>query len=102
MKYAAELKHCKSVRAVGLTDATTGELVGKIIGHWSDNPAGSVCTVTLYAFGEFPTQTATAGGYGYDKWADALARLEWRGERVPYNNTRSWFAERGVNYLEVL
>lgn len=120
MKYATELKHCRSVRAVALTDMTTGRMVGKIIGHWSDNPNGAVCTVTLYQYGH-NAMTTTAGGGGYDKYADCLTRLAWRTvdendptidwkvvERdrlsnfLPLNGVEQWFEQRGVRYLEVL
>lgn len=103
MKYAHELKHCKSVRAVALIDMADCRQVGKIVGHWSDNPAGSVVTVTLWQWsGEPMVQTATAGGYGYDKFGDALQRLTWGGERIPLNGVESWFEARGVRYVGVL
>jgi len=101
MKYASELKHCQSVKAVALVDSATGKMVGKIIGHYSDNPNGSVVTVSLFEWGS-EVQTARAGGGGYDKFAYSLSRLSWKGERVPYNGVHAWFAERGVSYLEVL
>lgn len=102
MKHATEMKHAQSVRAVALLER--GEVVGKIIGHWSDNPAGSVVTVSLFIYGE-GVQTARAGGYGYDKYAAALDGMTFRGERISCHgamDAREWFTARGVTYCEVL
>ena len=101
MERASELKHSRSVRAVALVDIATGKMVGKIIGHYSDNPNGSVVTVSVFEWGS-EVQTARAGGGGYDKFADSLSRLTWKGERIPLNGVESWFEARGVNYLAVL
>lgn len=106
MLRAAECKHAKSVRVVALVERSTARVVGKIIGHYSDNPAGSVCTATLYQFG-YDAQTARAGGYGYDKFSDALAGLVWvdqlgRSNKLPYGDRRVFFDALGINYEEVL
>jgi len=107
MKNATECTHAKSVSVVALVDqAPGGGLVGKIVANYSDNPAGSVCTVSLYQFGQV-VQTARAGGYGYDKMSDALSRLSWldstgAAHKLPYNDRAGFFAGLGVDYFEVL
>lgn len=101
MKLAHELKHPQSTKVVVLLEAGTDQMIGKIIANYSNNPNGSVVTTTLYTIG-FPSQTTTAGGGGYDKFADCLSRLKWDDETMPYNGRYQWFAERGVTYLDAL
>jgi len=101
MEAANLRKHCKSVRAWALVDRTDCAQIGKVIGHWSDNPNGAVCTVSLFHYGH-EVQTDQAGGGGYDKFAHCLAGMTWNGEKIPYNDIPGFFARHGVNVCEVL
>ena len=71
-KYATDCKHVRSVTAVALI--RDGEVKGKVIANWSDNPAGTVCTATVWCEvnGTWFCGTGTAGGYGYDKLSAAI------------------------------
>jgi len=75
MKSAFEMPHVKSVKAWAVT--FNGEMAGRIVANYSDNPNGSVCTATV-GFWDGPfknTSAATgrAGGYGYDKFSAAVS-----------------------------
>lgn len=97
MKSIFEYSHVKLVSCLIIRDQKTGDIVGKIICNWSDNPNGSVCTAQVF-LDEFEkyglkapkqvpySKTATmldgmtrqkpligkAGGYGYDKLSTAI------------------------------
>lgn len=82
----------KSVSVSILTDAE-GDLQGKIISNWSNNPSGTVCTSQIILFKDFdnlkPKKVKTlignqelefnqiligkAGGYGYCKLSQSIA-----------------------------
>lgn len=74
MKSARDMKHCKSVQVYAL--AWEGKMCGSMIVHFSDNPNGSVVTVTLGAWdgplSPFESATGSAGGYGYCKISGAF------------------------------
>lgn len=105
-------KHVKSVSAYVL--AYNGEMAGKIVANWSDNPAGSVCTASVYVYrgplAELPATTGRAGGYGYCKFsaavADALSRvlvdypqdMHGRGESA----VEDWFRQYGYVVYRVI
>ena len=76
MKDARNMKGPKNTTAWALLK--NGQLAGRLVANWSDNPAGTVCTVwfALYSFGEGETicGTGSAGGYGYDKLSAATYR----------------------------
>lgn len=57
-----------AVRAIALMKG--GDKCGKIILHYSNNPAGSVCTAYIYLNGY--SGIDKAGGYGYDKASQAI------------------------------
>ncbi len=71
---AFDCKHVKSVSCWALL--WRGELAGKIVADWSDNPAGSVCTCTVVIYAgplaELEKATGNAGGSGYDKLSAAF------------------------------
>ena len=78
MRYATDMKGPRMTSVfVVLQDS---KIVGRIIANHSDNPAGSVCTATVWApcmeTGEGSQSrccaTGTAGGYGYDKLSAAI------------------------------
>jgi len=75
MKSAYDQKHVKAVKAWALL--FNGEMAGRIVANYSDNPNGSVCTATV-GFWNGPLQdknttTGRAGGYGYDKFSAAVS-----------------------------
>lgn len=74
-KSVFDMKHVKSVSAVCLL--LNGRVAGRIVANWSDNPAGTVCTVRIGIqagpFSEMPVVQARAGGFGYDKFSTACA-----------------------------
>lgn len=77
MKSAFDGRHVKSVSVVVLMHPNyPTKVAGRIVANWSDNPAGSVCTMTLHVHSGplsfLPTCTGTAGGYGYDKLSAAI------------------------------
>lgn len=126
MKHIFDLSHVKSVKAWALLRGC--EPAGRVIANYSDNPAGSVCTVAVHFWdkaekeaGLVPVDAGKpiekwvkpqgqAGGYGYDKFsaafADALRRkygleglkMSGAGESV----VRSWLEEKGFQVVEVL
>lgn len=53
MKPIFDLPHVKSVRAWVLVGMVNGkpEQQGRIVAHWSDNPAGSVCQAAVMVWG---------------------------------------------------
>lgn len=62
------------VRAIALLK--DGKSAGRIIGHWSKNRNGSVCTVLVELFdhnGKYASGWGKAGGYGYDKFSAAIS-----------------------------
>jgi hypothetical protein len=69
-----ELKHIKSVSAYAVL--LDGKPAGKILFHWSDNPAGATVTAAVAIFdgplSDLPMTTGTAGGLGYDKQSAAI------------------------------
>lgn len=71
MKSAYAMKHVKGTTAIALIK--DGQLAGKIVANWSDNPAGSVCTATVHILhdGHWFCGTGRARGYGYDKLSSA-------------------------------
>lgn len=74
MKSAYDLNHVKSVKAWGLL--FDGEMAGRIVSNFSDNPNGSVCTSTVGFWGgplkDKDLSTGTAGGCGYDKFSASV------------------------------
>lgn len=79
-KSAFDCKHVNSVRAWALASVKDGkpEMVGRVVADYSDNRNGSVCTVTVVAWGgpmnawHESGMTAKAGGYGYCKFSAAF------------------------------
>lgn len=72
-----DYKHVRSVNAWALVH--DGNHAGKVVANWSDNPAGSVCTVcviiwigTLCDKGERFDAKGKAGGGGYCKFSAAF------------------------------
>lgn len=81
-KSAFDCSHVKSVRAWAILHDGKGERgsdanAGRIVANFSDNPNGSVCTLTLHFWGGpleiMPGTTGQAGGYGYDKFSAAMS-----------------------------
>lgn len=93
MKNIFDYSHVKSVSVSVLLD-NKGEIAGKIIANFSDNPNGSVCTAQVIIYKlpktikpkikkyntEFLEDSTfespfigKAGGYGYDKLSSAIA-----------------------------
>ncbi len=75
MKSAYDMPHVKSVKAWAVM--FSGEMAGRIVANYSDNPNGSVCTATV-GFWNGPLKdtvasTGRAGGYGYDKFSAAVS-----------------------------
>lgn len=74
-KYVRETKHGKSIRAVVILNKK-GDHVATVQASFSDNPAGSVCLVNVWHTDHtVEMQHARAGGYGYDKYSNALSGL---------------------------
>ena len=75
MKSAFDFNHVKSVKAWALT--FKGEMAGRIVANYSDNPAGSVCVASAGFWGgpfkDKEHSTGRAGGYGYDKFSAAVS-----------------------------
>lgn len=73
-KDAFDGRHVKSVTAWAILH--NGEMAGRIVANWSDNPAGSVCTATVHIWGGpleyLPAMSGKAGGYGYCKFSAAV------------------------------
>jgi len=70
-----DYKHVAGTTAICLLK--DGEYAGRIVGNWSDNPAGTVATFTVMLVGAGPDGayihgTGKAGGYGYDKRSSAI------------------------------
>lgn len=124
MKNIFDFKHVKGTRAVALLKA--GELKGKIIANWSDNPAGSVCTAQVILFDretkkkrhvmllDKPAELSAlmigrAGGYGYDKFSSAVYEALKAGgleKDIPVEPAggavRESFEKAGYTYIEVI
>lgn len=124
MKNIFDLKHVKAVSAVALLKG--GELKGKIIANWSDNPAGSVCTAQVLLFDRETKKKRTvmlmdketelsaimigkAGGYGYDKFSSAVYQALKAGgleKDIPVEPgagaVRSTFEKAGYQYVEII
>jgi hypothetical protein len=97
-----------------------GKFVGKVLFHYSDNPAGSVCTAYVYFDGK--QGVGTAGGYGYDKASQAIyfalkEMYEYECDTETYNvydctddikvepgrgNEREAFEEAGYDFISIL
>lgn len=78
MKNIFDFPHVKSVRAWALM--LKGEMAGKIVANFSDNPNGSVCAAQVIIWtGPLsskeirPVALGKAGGYGYDKFSAAVS-----------------------------
>lgn len=75
MKTAFEMPHVKAVKAWAMI--FQGEMSGRIVANYSDNPNGSVCTATVGFWGgplkDTNSSTGRAGGYGYDKFSAAVS-----------------------------
>lgn len=114
-KSAFDTNHVKSVKVWALVHNITKSRngvdlpAGRIVASYSDNPMGSVCTVTLHFFSGplsiMPTTSGKAGGYGYDKFsaavADALDRAygldaEYAFKREPEVFVHSYFTKDEV------
>lgn len=80
MKNIFDFKHVKGVKAWVLVHK--GEMAGRIVANYSDNPCGSVCTAqVMFLKGplhkdEIPKSIplGRAGGYGYDKFSAAVGK----------------------------
>lgn len=84
-KSAFDCKHVRSVMAYVLTHPDCerpGAIAGRIVGDFSDNPNGAVCTATLHVWAGplkfIPTTTGKAGGGGYDKASAAVCDALYR------------------------
>lgn len=74
-KYVRETKAGKSIRAMVILNKK-GEHVATLQASFSDNPAGSVCLVNVWHMqGKVEMQHCRAGGYGYDKFSNALSGM---------------------------
>ncbi len=75
MKSAYDQIHVKSVKAWALL--FNGEMAGRIVANYSNNPNGSVCTATVGCWNgplkDTDASTGRAGGYGYDKFSAAVS-----------------------------
>ena len=84
MENIYDMKHVKSVQAFALL--LNGKLAGKIVANYSDNFNGSSCTASLFCWAGVLANNeaknvkpmACAGGYGYDKLASCMNRLDSR------------------------
>lgn len=110
MKSAYDQIHVKSVKAWALL--FNGEMAGRIVANYSDNPNGSVCTATV-GFWNGPLKdtnasTGRAGGYGYDKFSAAVSSalnkvgvkndVEGRGD----SSVKSLLEKIGYSVIEVI
>lgn len=124
MKNIFDCKHVKHVKAVALLK--NGEMVGRIVANWSDNPAGSVCAAQVMLWDwevkkkrtvmlmDKPTELSAimigrAGGYGYDKFSSAVYQALKAGgleKDIPVEpgagSTRETFEEAGYTWVEVI
>jgi len=78
-KYVGDTKAGKSIQAWIILDKR-GREIACVRSHYSD---GGACLVNVFNYGETNKsaktkgfQSATAGGYGYDKFTAALSRME--------------------------
>lgn len=78
MTYVAETKAGKAIRAIHI--AKRGKQIANVTAHYSDG--GAVLVNVRHLNGPQPMQSATAGGYGYDKFTAALSRLTIDGHRM--------------------
>lgn len=103
MKNIFDQKHVKGVRAYALL--LNGKLAGKVIANFSDNPAGSVCTADLIVWAgplknsEDNRKMERAGGYGYDKLAACLSRLD---KRISEGNWEASIRELGYEVEAII
>jgi len=96
-----------------------GKQAGKVIANWSDNPAGSVCSLAIIGFGEPGDHTISicngqvvgkARGYGYCKFSSAFAsclrlngiETEERLGGVGEGACRAWLESEGYTVAEVI
>jgi len=123
MKSIYDFKHVNGVKAVALLK--DGKEAGKIIANFSDNPAGSVCTVAVILYTHTPGTSAmgSAGGYGYDKFSSAVYEALKKMDLIPgkitlgeypckksgkiavypgSGNTQRAFENAGYQYIEVI
>lgn len=119
---AYDCSHVKSVAAWALL-LSGGEHAGKIVANYSDNPAGSVVTLTVSIWGgklgALDRASGTAGGYGYDKFSaafvDALKRSNYEAlgldaeHGVPWGmggagqaKVKEWLKGLGYDVFEVI
>jgi hypothetical protein len=106
---AYDCRHAKSVLAWGLLH--DGKMAGRLVADYSDNPAGSVCTLTLSVW-EGPLKdlpvstprTARTGGYGYCKASAAFAHIvgDHKLHSAGMSTVRSWLEDRGYDVVDVL
>ena len=110
MRSAFDLNHVKSVKAWALT--FKGEMAGRIVANYSDNPAGSVCVASAGFWGgpfkDKEHSTGRAGGYGYDKFSAAVSEalhkigvvneLDGRGD----SSVKNFLESKGYKVLEVI
>lgn len=124
MKNIFDMKHVKMVKAICLLK--DGKEAGKIIGHWSDNPNGSVCTAQVILWNddrvkkvkekigesvcEFDAvMIGSAGGYGYDKFSAAIESALRKGDMLEHikvkggsGNERNAFQDAGYTWIGVI
>ena len=124
MKSIYDYSHVKSVSAIGLL--YKGKQAGKIIANWSDNPAGSVCTVCVMVWegplkiertfydhttmsGERKKLTthiaiAKAGGGGYCKISQGIGEIlkvpELSGAGI--ESVRKFFESKDYKWFDII
>lgn len=119
MKTVKEMKHPAGTTAKAIL--FEGKPAGRIVAHWSDNPAGTVCSASVIIWGGPLAQCkhpktgkgldygniGKAGGYGYDKLSQAvwqcLNNAGIQAEKVSPGNglTNEEFEARGYVVFDV-
>ena len=118
MKQVNEMKGPKATTAWALL--FNGKPAGKLIANWSDNPAGTVCSASLYIWngpldlkeqrGKLKLDfgnVGKAGGYGYDKLSQAVwqcfnnAGIETKVVQPANGRSRDEFKAWGYEVIEV-
>jgi hypothetical protein len=108
-------KHVKGVKAWALL--SNGEMAGKVVANYSDNPMGTVCSASVIIWsGQLKDKITNdgvcigkAGGYGYDKFSaacDSAIRkmglnpgdMNGRGAE----NVKAFLEKNGYTVLEVI